>query len=302
MFARWSPPAIQALKGEFGHTTAKDFGPLLLKRYRQGLIERGLCRRYVNDLVGVVKKMFKWGASEELVPIQTCQALYSVAGLRRGRSEARENPPVKPVSEDMVFAIEPHVSPKLWAMVQLQLLTGMRPAEVKIMRTIDINMSGDVWEYRPAGHKTEHFGHEKVVMLGPQAQEVIRPWLSTDLEAYIFPARAGRPYSRDAYRQAIYRGCDRAFPLPAELGPAEGESERKWKARLSADQREQVKAWRREHRWHPHQLKHTMGTAVRRKYGVEAVKVVLGHRDIKTSEIYAERDLQRAAEIMAKIG
>ena len=33
-------------------------------------------------------------------------------------------------------------------MIQVQLLTGMRPGEVVLMRGCDLNIANDVWEYR----------------------------------------------------------------------------------------------------------------------------------------------------------
>jgi hypothetical protein len=51
------------------------------------------------------------------------------------------------------------------------------------MRTIDINTAGAIWEYQPWRHKTEHHERERVVPLGPRAQEVLEPWLRTELEA-----------------------------------------------------------------------------------------------------------------------
>jgi hypothetical protein len=44
-----------------------------------------------------VKRVFKWAAAEEFVPITVYQALRTLAGLRKGRTEARESEPVKPV-------------------------------------------------------------------------------------------------------------------------------------------------------------------------------------------------------------
>jgi hypothetical protein len=41
---------------------------------------------------------------------------------------------------------------------------------------------------------------------------------------------------------------------------------------------------------------------LRAKYGVEAAKVVLGHTKVETTQIYAERDLSKAQEIMREIG
>jgi integrase len=43
--------------------------------------------------------------------------------------------------------------------------------------------------------------------------------------------------------------------------------------------------------WTPNQLRHSRLTEIRKEYGVEASRVVGGHRDINTTEIYAEMDL-----------
>jgi len=54
---------------------------------------------------------------------------------------------------------------------------------------------------------------------------------------------------------------------------------------------------------HPHQLRHTAGTRIRRKFGLEAAAATLGHSSAKlTDEVYAERDLQRVAEVMKRMG
>ena len=82
-------------------------------------------------------------------------------------------------------------------MVQLQWHTGMRPGEVRIMRTIDMDTSGRIWEYRPSQYKGIHLesDHERVVALGPKAQQILAPWLRTDLEAFLFqPAEAYAEY------------------------------------------------------------------------------------------------------------
>jgi hypothetical protein len=43
-------------------------------------------------------------------------------------------------------------------------------------------------------------------------------------------------------------------------------------------------------------------TALRRDFGLEEARVVLGHTSPATTLIYAERDLDRAAAIMAAVG
>jgi integrase len=43
--------------------------------------------------------------------------------------------------------------------------------------------------------------------------------------------------------------------------------------------------------WHPHQLRHTHATEVRRLFGLEAAQVALGHSRANVTQVYAERDL-----------
>ena len=51
-------------------------------------------------------------------------------GYRAGRTDAREAGPVRPVPDDLLEAVRPPVLPHVRAMVDLQLLTAMRPGEV----------------------------------------------------------------------------------------------------------------------------------------------------------------------------
>ncbi len=144
--------------------------------------------------------MFKWAVSEELIPPSVYEALRTVSGLRKGRSGAREKPPVKPVSEDVVMAVKQFVSRQAWAMIELQRLTGMRPGEVVIMRTCDLERSGDVWANCPDRHNTEHHDKKREVLLGPRACAILQPWLKADAEAYLFS-----PADATAERQAEMR-------------------------------------------------------------------------------------------------
>ena len=55
--------------------------------------------------------------------------------------------------------------------------------------------------------------------------------------------------------------------------------------------------------WTPRQLRHTRATQIRHEFGsIEAAKAVLGHTDTRVTEIYAERDLKLAADVMRRIG
>ena len=117
-----------------------------------------------------------------------------------------------------------------------------------------------------------------------------------------------------AYGRAINTACQKAWPLPEHLEPkvitpSQGrnhkprrETRNEWRSRLTPAEWADVKAWRKAHSWSANQLRHTCGTKVRDAYGLDAAQVVLGHAHAKTTEIYAERNSMRAAEIMEMMG
>jgi integrase len=294
--------ALHPLKALYGHTTARAFGPLALRAVRDAMVKSGLSRGVVNARVNRVRRVFKWAASFELVPAAVYEALRTVAGLQKGRSEAHEGKGVKPVPAEHVTAALPYLPAPVQAMVELQLLTGMRAGEVMVMRAIDLTMTGPVWTYRPASHKNRHRGVERVIFLGPQAQAIVKPFLTTNLEAYLFSPRAyvEALHARRAQGRATKRTpseLNRRRKAKPKRTPGERYTRRSYRvAVVRACQKANVPAW------NPLQLRHTAGTLIRAKYGLEAAKAILGHSRVETSQIYAERDLGRAQEIMKEIG
>src|SRR5262249_14928398 len=108
--------------------------------------------------------------------------------------------PVKPVPDDLVDLVQPHTSRQVWAMIELQRVTGMRPGEVCAMWSCDLDTSGKVWVYTPRDHKTAHHGIERKVYLGPRAQAVLVPWLRPEISAYLFSPREAEIERRAAQR------------------------------------------------------------------------------------------------------
>ncbi len=192
---------MKLLRRLYGTTPVSSFGPLALKTIRNEMIRSGNCRTEINRRIGRIVRMFKWGVSEELVHPFVYESLRTVSGLRKGRSAARESQPVRPVLEDMVMAVKPFVNRQVWTMIELQRLTGMRPGEVVIMRTRDLDMSADVWVYIPQRHKTEHHEKQREVFLGPRACEILRAWLKSDPQAYLFSPADAMEERREERRQ-----------------------------------------------------------------------------------------------------
>jgi hypothetical protein len=77
--------ALRILGGSYGHKRGVEFGPLALKALQQKMIGLGQSRRYINDNVDRIRRLFKWAVSEELIPPSIHQALATVSGLRKGR-------------------------------------------------------------------------------------------------------------------------------------------------------------------------------------------------------------------------
>jgi integrase len=267
------------------------------------MIDDGRCRTNINRLVHWIRRVFRWGVENEYVPVGIYTTLTAVPGLQEGRTEARESEPVQPVDDGTVNDTLAHMQMTVGAMTRLQLLTGARPGEVCSMRPCDITIQTDgVWCYRPARHKTEHHGKERRIYIGPEGQDVLRPFLDRDPEAFCFSPkeakderneqrrarrqtpmtpsqrarksakRRKRPprdhYTKDSYRRAVVRACEKADVSP----------------------------------WLPNQLCHSRATIIRERYGIEAAMVVLGHADAGTTEIYAQRNFEMAARVMREIG
>lgn len=320
--------AIKMAKDLYGETPAREFGPLALRAVQEHMVTTPAIhprtkrtirysRSTINSTCGCIERIFKWAASHELLPATIPQALATVPGLKKGRTAAREPRPVLPVADELVERTLPHLPPVVSDMVRFQRLTGARPGEVCSLRPVDVDRCGDVWEYRPAGHKTEHEGRERIVFIGPRAQEVLLPYLLRPMHARCFsPAdserkrraeqraerktrvqpsqrdrRKARPqrapserYTRDAYRRAIAKAIGKANRKDAQEAAEQGREP------------DPIAVW------HPNQLRHAAATEIRRRYGLEAAQTVLGHAKADVTQVYAERDQARAAGVMREIG
>jgi len=312
--------ALTVLKELYGRTPAAAFGPLALEAVRAEMIRRGWHRKSINVHVSRIKHLFKWASAKQLLLSTVYHGLLSVSALQKDRTDAVESRPVQPVADALVATTLPFMSAVVGAMVQTQRLTGARPGEICRMRTGEIDRSnGEVWTYTPIQHKTAYRGHTRTIFIGPKAQAVLRPFLlKTDPQAFVFsPAESvaemrqrraaarktplsygNRPgsnvkrrpkrepssyYKTSAYRRAITRACDLAD------GWAHGG--------MAIPDNERIVP-----RWHPHQLRHSAATQIRRQHGLEGAQVILGHKTLTTTQIYAAVDLQKGSKIAAKIG
>jgi site-specific recombinase XerC len=321
--------ALRSVRDLYDDLPIAEFDSMNLRAVREAMVLDGLCREAINARINRVRRFFTWAASRKLYPAATVFALKTVEPLGPGRSDAPERPDVEAVPIDVVEVTLPHLNPVVRAMVLVQLRSGCRAGEVAIMRAGDITPvpNGNV-EYRPRYHKSAWRGKKRVIILGPRAQEVIRPFLEgRDPAAHIFDPReavaghhaargerrksrrtpseaakrTAKPgqghadhYDRRTYRQAVVRACDRAF-----LHPTLSKIPVK---KLTTEQRQELAEWRKQHRWSPLRIRHTAGTTARSRYGLEGAQLHLGHEKADTTQIYAARDLHKAHQLAAEIG
>ena len=56
--------------------------------------------------------------------------------------------------------------------------------------------------------------------------------------------------------------------------------------------------------WKPlqHQLRHNAATFLRKEFGLETARIILGHRSAVITEVYAEQDQEKAMEAIVRVG
>jgi integrase len=263
----------------FRDLPAGDFGPMRLREARSKMLHKGLSAKLVNERTGFIRKMFEWAAGREVVTPSVPYALKLVEPLSGRDSGVEPSVERVPVKIEIVRATLPELTPTLQAMVKVQLYTGMRPSELVSMKRCCIDTSiEDLWFYTPYRNKNSWRGvqYGRRIALCKMAQEILLPFLAgCGQNDYIFKpsasmkeagrnGKAGACYTKDSYRRAITRACQRAFP----------------KGDIA---------------WTPYQLRHTAATYIRKVLGdkgVSASQVYLGQRSIDVAEIYARADME----------
>ncbi|MDD3469819.1 MAG: site-specific integrase [Thermoguttaceae bacterium] len=270
--------ASQLLTEGFGNSPISEFGPIALQILQRRFARSGVSRQYVNKITSRIRTIFKWGVSQEIVSPGILVALSAVLPVRYGEMETRESKTILPALDEDIISTVDELGPTIADMVRVQRLTGMRPSEICEMRLSEVDRTNSLWVYKKSHHKNAWRGMERSVFFGQASQKILEPYLKMaeeDGNDFLFsPNRStkGRVksdcYDRKNYAQAIARAAKRA-----------GVSH-----------------------WSPNQLRHSAGTEIRRRYGIEAACAVLGHESISTTEIYAERNESLARRVAEEIG
>ncbi|WP_162667033.1 tyrosine-type recombinase/integrase [Gemmata massiliana] len=149
-------------------------------------------------------------------------------------------------------------------MLTLQLLTGCRPGEVRMLRKRMIKRTDNEWVLDfERSHKMAYRGKRRIVPIGPQALLLLQPWLAQcEADQHVFrPELApktnrrnlGPSYTSATYTTAVLRACAKAGVVP----------------------------------FGPNRVRHLAATEIRQQFGLEAAQAVLGHSHYSTTERYA---------------
>lgn len=277
----------KAIRELYGEKPIAEFGPLALKAARQKWVNDGRSRTECNRRAGMVKRIFKWAVSEQLAPVAVYQAVATVAGLQRGRTEAREMEPIGPVDDAVVDATLPFLNRHVRGLIEFQRLTGCRPGEACAVRRSEIDTGGAVWLYKPTHHKTLHRGKSRTIAIGPKAQVLIREFFTLSIDDYLFSPRRATEESR-----GITEWKRSAKRMPRERYDRTSYTRAIARAVVAAGVTH----------WHPNQLRHSHATKVRKVFTLEHAGAALGHSKMSATEIYAERDAGLAVEVAARLG
>jgi integrase len=305
--------ALKVLQEEgYGREPADAFRPKDLKKVRDAMVAKKWSRNYVNAQVNRVKRMFAYAVEEDLVPGTVYHALLAVRGLRKGTPGVRETRKVRPVPRDHIKAVLGKAHAVLKAMLLFAYYTGARPGEVCALKPCHLDRTGKIWRYTvpPEANKTEHHNENteegSVVYVGPRAQRVLLPWLEgIQVNEFVFsPVRA------EALRQRARRAARKTPLYPSHL------------KRLETKRKSAPKRPKRDHydpisfrravkrlcqtvkvpKWTPNRLRHNAATRFRKKFGVEVARILLRHRKLTTTLLYAEPCARKAMRAALDLG
>jgi integrase len=302
--------AVKPISELYSMLPAKKFGPVEFRTTRAWWLNRetsrkvGKCsRKTINEQMNRVKRLIKWAVAEGMVEVSVYETLRCVESLKKGRCTAPESKPVKPVDKATVDATLPHLTTVVADMVRVQLLLGCRPGELCKLTPSMFNTTEGIWEIFLEEHKTAHRGKERIIYVGPQAQEILKKYLNRDPDAALFSPAESEQERRDKVHQKrrTKMSCGNRPGSNKSLAP-------KRAPRTSFDAHSYTRSIANGCKkgkipiWTANQLRHTRATEIRKRFGLEAAASVLGHSEIGVTQVYAEADMQRAIEVVRLTG
>ena len=298
---------VRLFRELFGGSAVAELTHGDMLRFRDALVRSGVSRTTVNARLWRVKYMLGWALDEALIPASVKAELTQVKGVKRGRTAAPERPPVRPVDDATVTATVAKMMPNTADMVRVHRLTGMRPCELCALRWSLIDTSRTPWVYRVPSESNKNdwrgeLGQPRVVCIGPKARAILEQHKGGDFP--FSPVRAMAEYleARRAARVTPFYGRQKDAPhVPRVLGER-WTSDAYTKTIRAACTKAGITPWG------ANRLRHAFGTDVRRAFGLEAARAVLGHTggvcitDVYTFDAMEEEMVRKASPAVEALG
>lgn len=304
-----------------GAVPAVTFGTTHLRHFQTYLAAdplRRWSRGTMNSYTKIAVRAFEWAAADLMLgPAVDRQAqlaeLRAVPLLKRGRpaapglKPARETRDREPADLDHVKAAMIASTPTLRAMIEVQLLTGMRPLEVTRIRLGDlrptINPAVMLYTPRPDANKLDHAAKPRHVYIGPRAWAILAARLPDHPDAYVFRPRDARDEARDAVTRttpAWPSHSSKARHLARKRGPLKIRDRYSTDSYRQAIERACLRA--KVPIWTPNQLRHNAASYIAEHESVQVAQILLGHADIATTMIYVKVAERQAIDAVLRLG
>ena len=298
---------VRMFRDLFANAAVAELTHADMLQLRDALVRSGVGRSTVNSRLWRVKFMIGWALDEALIPAAVKAELTQVQGVKRGRTSTPERRPVRPVDDATISATVEHMMPNTADMVLLHRVTGMRPCELCALRWSLIDTSRTPWVYRvpPEANKNSwrgEFGFPRVVCLGPKARAILDRHRGCDVPFSPQSAMAEYLAERHAARVTPVYGQRRQDPHVRRVLGSSWTTDAYSKTIRAACERANVSPWG------ANRLRHTFGTEVRRAFGLEAAKAVLGHTgggcvtDVYTFDALEEEMVRAATPAVEALG
>jgi integrase len=302
--------ALALLIHHYGRESVNNFAPLSLVFLQDQWVEQGYARLTVNRYVCTVKQAFRFGVKYGWVDAQIHHGLQAVDNLKKGRTAAREYKDVTSVDNERVERTLPFLPSIVADMVRVQRLCGMRPEDVRHMRSCDIDRTDDIWVYSPFSHKTEHHGHKLVKAIGPRAQSILIPYLiekEETPEAFLFSPKDTVRMQRIERRLKRKSLNKKGEVQPSHRNRSKPDAKRtpgdKYTKSSYAHAIKKACAKAGVPAWQANQLRHAAATEIATFASPLAAKEFLGHANLSTTEqFYIDELPELAKEVARKFG
>jgi integrase len=298
-FRRALTPLIEL----YADLNVSEFGIEQFKAVRDYWVKRDAARVYANRQSGRVIAFVKWLVAEGVLSPIVHQGLKCVAPLKAGRCSCRESDGVKPVDDKTVEKTLPFLSPVVADMVRLQAVIGCRPGELCQLKPGMVDTTHAVWVIALDHHKTAWRGHTRKIYVGPKGQAILTKYLDRPKDAFCFSPTESveQRLQTRASKRTTSMSCGNRRGSNRKQDP-----KRKPGASFSTGSYGRAIAYACKKAelplWSPNQLRHAVATRLRDTEGIESASLMLGHRHLSTSEIYAEKSERKALEIAHKHG